>query len=451
MTTHNLVEHMAEMESKELEVVVGTYEELILGYRLSLEPDNHAFSQSFTNHSHSGCIKALALSTKGILASGGTDEMVRVFNLRKGTEIGSLVHHSGTITWLDFYKNSHLFSTSEDHKMCLWKTFSWECLRTFKGHKDAVNCVAVHPSGKLALTVGKDRSLHTWNLVRGRSAYITNIKQAADIVLWSPDGTTFLIVFSNRIDVYKTETSSVYHSVSVDRRVNAVVFLRSNLIAYGGEGGDIVVYNIKDEKEMQRINTDTVRVRDLKKVKTTDQDCPLVLLSASSCGHIKAFRVTFSQDSVSADLIASHDTKFRLTCMAATQIKTKVKVKTEEEDVDVKTEDTIDLDDSIEIKIEKTSDEEEEEECKKTSGDNTSEQDSGHEEDSCSDSDSSREERSRKQSRSYLEFKRARKMKRKMGAEKLEVEGRKKKKPKVKETKPDRRSPKILRKSKRKS
>lgn len=30
---------MAEMESKELEVVVGTYEELILGYRLSLEPD----------------------------------------------------------------------------------------------------------------------------------------------------------------------------------------------------------------------------------------------------------------------------------------------------------------------------------------------------------------------------------------------------------------------------
>ncbi|XP_046578076.1 p21-activated protein kinase-interacting protein 1-like isoform X2 [Haliotis rubra] len=347
------------------------------------------------------------MSTKGILASGGTDETIRVFNLRKGTEIGSLVHHSGSITWLDFYNNSHLFSTSEDHKVCLWKTFSWECLRTFKGHKDAVNCIAVHPSGKLALTVGKDRALHTWNLVRGRSAYITNIKQAADIVLWSPDGTRFLIVFSNRIDIYKTETSSVYHSVSVDRRVNAAVFLRSNVIAYGGEGGDIVIYNIKDEKELQRISTDTVRVRHLTKVKTTDNDCPLVLLSASSCGHIKAFKVTFSQDSVSADLMASHDTKFRLTCMAATQIKMKTKVKREVGDVDIKAEDACDLDDSVEIKTEKTSDEEEE-------GEDSSEQDSGHEEDTSSDS--SKEERSGKQSRSYLEFKRAKKLKRKMEA-----------------------------------
>ena len=44
-----------------------------------------------------------------------------------------------------------------------------------------MNSVSVHPSGKLALTVGADRSLHTWNLVTGRSAYITNIKQGERI------------------------------------------------------------------------------------------------------------------------------------------------------------------------------------------------------------------------------------------------------------------------------
>lgn len=41
----------------------------------------------------------------------------------------------------------------------------------------SVDCVSVHPSGKLALTVGRDRALHTWNLITGRSAYITNLKQ----------------------------------------------------------------------------------------------------------------------------------------------------------------------------------------------------------------------------------------------------------------------------------
>ena len=41
---------------------------------------------------------------------------------------------SGTITSLEFHKG-FMFSTSEDGKLCLWKAFTWECLRTFKGHK----------------------------------------------------------------------------------------------------------------------------------------------------------------------------------------------------------------------------------------------------------------------------------------------------------------------------
>lgn len=38
----------------------------------------------------------------------------------------------------------------------------------------AVSFLACHPSGKLALSVGKDRTLRTWNLVKGRPAYTTN-------------------------------------------------------------------------------------------------------------------------------------------------------------------------------------------------------------------------------------------------------------------------------------
>lgn len=45
-----------------------------------------------------------------------------------------------------------------------------------------MNFVSVHPTGKLALTVGKDRSLRTWNLITGRSAFITNLHQG---MLWN--------------------------------------------------------------------------------------------------------------------------------------------------------------------------------------------------------------------------------------------------------------------------
>lgn len=36
-----------------------------------------------------------------------------------------------------------------------------------------MNDLAVHPSGKLALSVGHDRTLRIWNLMAGRCAFIT--------------------------------------------------------------------------------------------------------------------------------------------------------------------------------------------------------------------------------------------------------------------------------------
>ena len=44
-------------------------------------------------------------------------------------------------------------------------------------HRGAVSAISVHPSGKMALSVGRDKTLRTWNLMTGKAAYITNIKQ----------------------------------------------------------------------------------------------------------------------------------------------------------------------------------------------------------------------------------------------------------------------------------
>lgn len=50
---------------------------------------------SFTDHSHTGCVRAVAVSENGILATGSSDESIRLFNLKKRKEIGSLIHHEG--------------------------------------------------------------------------------------------------------------------------------------------------------------------------------------------------------------------------------------------------------------------------------------------------------------------------------------------------------------------
>ena len=40
--------------------------------------------------------------------------------------------------------------------------------------RGAINDLAVHPTGKLALSVGRDKELRIWNLMAGRCAYITH-------------------------------------------------------------------------------------------------------------------------------------------------------------------------------------------------------------------------------------------------------------------------------------
>ena len=76
----------------------------------------------------------------------------------------------GTITSLTFPSPSHLLSTSEDATITVFRTRDWVPLRTLKGHTGKVNCVDVHPSGKVALSVGRDQTLRMWDLMRGRGA-----------------------------------------------------------------------------------------------------------------------------------------------------------------------------------------------------------------------------------------------------------------------------------------
>ncbi len=89
---------------------------------------------------------------------------------------------SGSITYLEFPSRSHLLSASEDGTLCLFHARDWNVLRILKGHKGRVNCVAVHPSGKLALSVGQDRTLRMWDLMRGKGSASTKLGKGSELL-----------------------------------------------------------------------------------------------------------------------------------------------------------------------------------------------------------------------------------------------------------------------------
>jgi WD40 repeat protein len=140
-----------------------------------------------------------------------------VYDIKKRKEAGSLHSHQGTITALAFYGQSHLFSAAADGVISLYRTKDWELLHQFASHvphssssketpkkssrnsKDnagkkgkrklsvydmndtslvdavAVVSIAVHPSGKLMLSLAEDRTLRLWDLTRARAAFTTRL------------------------------------------------------------------------------------------------------------------------------------------------------------------------------------------------------------------------------------------------------------------------------------
>ncbi|KAL8590439.1 hypothetical protein ACOMHN_011652 [Nucella lapillus] len=300
-----------------MEIVAGSYEEIVIGLCLNQKSDESELTETFTEKTI-GSIRCVAVSHNGLLASGGTDEVIRIFDLKKRRQVGTLNHHSGTVTSLQF-QDTHLFSTSEDGTLCLWRVASWEAERTFRGHKGPVRCVAVHPSGKLTLTVGQDRTLRLWNNITGRIAFISNLKEPAELAYWSLDGLYYVVSYGTRLEVYSVESKCLHRSITTSQKVNSIVFVSDTVVAYGGEGkirngerekAALFFTDILEGHCLHQMETSCDRIRDMSVC-----DNNLSLVSSDGTVSLYAFTVS-SQESMEVELVASRTISLRLTSVA---------------------------------------------------------------------------------------------------------------------------------------
>ncbi|CAG2167295.1 unnamed protein product [Oppiella nova] len=300
-----------------MEVIVGTYEEYLIGYQLKRQDDTYVLEQTFADRAHSGSVRCLSTTSK-VMVSGSTDEVIHIYNMNRRSDSGTLQHHSGTITHLEFFKTTHLFSGSEDGTVCVWDTRSWVCDKTLRGHKDAITGLSVHPSGKLMLSVSRDKSLRTWNLIKGRCAYVTNIKAVAHLVQWAPDSTFFAVVIDKRIDIYDITIGGVVHTIDFGKRVNCILFLNNDVIAIGGESNDIELYDISNKCTINTFTAHSNRLKALQKTTSHPdiKDNKLWLTSVSSDSYIKVWELDLLELKSEPKLIASVDTTCRPTCLS---------------------------------------------------------------------------------------------------------------------------------------
>jgi protein MAK11 len=111
-------------------------------------------------------------------------------------ELGNLLHHSSSVTALNFPTRGKLLSSAEDSTIAITRTRDWSLLSTIKtpipkpvgrpsgdtapmgGTPSGVNDFAVHPSMKLMISVGKgEKCMRLWNLVTGKKAGVLNFER----------------------------------------------------------------------------------------------------------------------------------------------------------------------------------------------------------------------------------------------------------------------------------
>ncbi|XP_012061856.1 PREDICTED: p21-activated protein kinase-interacting protein 1-like [Atta cephalotes] len=300
------------------EIIVGTYEQYLLGYKVHNIINEYKIEKSFATHSHVSSIRAVA-SSKYYLASAGADETVCLYDMRYRRESGKLMHHKDTINCIAFTpEGSHLFACSNDGSITAIRCGNWQLEKVWPtAHKgSAVNTLAIHPTGKLALSTGEDGVLRTWNLIKGRPAYAINLvsklKSSAKwitIIKWSPNGEKYLIAVSGSIYIYSVESAGIDKELTFDSKVICVEFLKDDLIAVGFENGDIKFCDLRTSLHIMNTKAHSMRVKCIAHMND-------LLVSASSSGEIKLWR--YNRHSL--DMLQTVNCGARITCLSLAQV-----------------------------------------------------------------------------------------------------------------------------------
>jgi dipeptidyl aminopeptidase/acylaminoacyl peptidase len=142
---------------------------------------------------HGGPAYSLAFSPDGkTLASGSTDQTVRLWDLATGSVSRSCQgHESGVFSVAYSPDGKTLASGSWDETVRLWDATTGKQIRSFEGHQGFVNCVAFAPDGKTVAAGSYSSMVRLWDVATGKEIRSFEGHQGpVRSVAFSPDSKT---------------------------------------------------------------------------------------------------------------------------------------------------------------------------------------------------------------------------------------------------------------------
>ena len=107
---------------------------------------------------HRGEVYAVAASPDGrVLASGGEDGSIKLWDPVSGQELTTIRGHSNCVNAVTYSPDGQtLASGSCDHSIKLWQATTHELVASLEGNSGEVHCLAFSPDGQLLASGGKN-------------------------------------------------------------------------------------------------------------------------------------------------------------------------------------------------------------------------------------------------------------------------------------------------------
>ncbi|NHJ14429.1 MAG: WD40 repeat domain-containing protein [Candidatus Thorarchaeota archaeon] len=134
---------------------------------------------------------SIAFSPRGdIVASGGVDRMVKLWDIRSGTVLATLEGHEYPVLTLAFSPDGgRLVSGSGDTTLAIWDVDNHTKLHHMKGHSLYVVACDWSPDGTTIVSGEVDGSIRVWDAASGTlRAELKDHRTAVHSVKFNPDG-----------------------------------------------------------------------------------------------------------------------------------------------------------------------------------------------------------------------------------------------------------------------
>ncbi|KAG7481026.1 hypothetical protein MATL_G00062340 [Megalops atlanticus] len=205
---------------------------------------------------HTDAINCVTTISSDLCASGGSDQVVVVYDWRAGRLCQSFHGHSREVTKVKGVPGTSLiFSASRDKTVLMWDMNSGDGpLKEFCGHELVVNGLAISPDGSRMCTGSRDNSMCLWDIESGECLQKNTIsRNLVTHVCWVPGGTsivqtsedkTIKVWDSRSWQVTNTFPAKQYIQTHCDVSSNSN-YLLSSSNGFGGQGCEATLWDLR--------------------------------------------------------------------------------------------------------------------------------------------------------------------------------------------------------------